>query len=365
MIDRLTWKNGLLDTLEFRFAQYCDGAKAALHGKIRWLSNPDNLPDTGNNRPGSVPSDLWAPPAGRMPVSGNYLYLESASGDYIGAGKAYLYTDKDSQIAPAINGALLHLNLKGSQTWSADFQGMNSLSSLLPGYYASLQRYPFHDPTKGGLNWEGEGRACNRLQGWFVIDSIQLSNGVLQAIDLRFEQRCDGATVALHGKLHWSRSGAFSNGPLLPIPASLWKPAVALPAGNAIYLQSDSGDLLGQGKSYLYGESAQPVLLADKGLLRISVGDWNGILQTMQTITELKPGYYTDLQRQGYHDPAKGGFVWSSKALTCDTSSSWVAIDKVSYVDGVLDAIDLRFEQHCGSSTSSLHGAVHWVQPRN
>ena len=61
----------------------------------------------------------------------------------------------------------------------------------LDAAHDDLQRYPFHNVTKGGLNWSGDGRGCNRLTGWFVIDRVTYSDSTLTAIDLRFEQRCD------------------------------------------------------------------------------------------------------------------------------------------------------------------------------
>lgn len=40
----------------------------------------------------------------------------------------------------------------------------------------------------------GQGRGCNTLTGGFVVDGETYSNGALTAIDLRFEQHCEGAT---------------------------------------------------------------------------------------------------------------------------------------------------------------------------
>ena len=80
---------------------------------------------------------------------------------------------------------------------------MNTLTQLQPGYYAGLQRYPFHNPVLGGLDWSGDGRGCNTLKGWFTVDSVTYVGSTLTAIDLRFEQHCEGGTTALHGAIHW------------------------------------------------------------------------------------------------------------------------------------------------------------------
>jgi hypothetical protein len=80
---------------------------------------------------------------------------------------------------------------------------MLGLAQLQPGYYGNLHRFPFHNPVAGGLNWSGQGRGCNTLQGWFVVDSVSYQSDSLKSIDLRFEQHCEGMTPALHGQIHW------------------------------------------------------------------------------------------------------------------------------------------------------------------
>jgi hypothetical protein len=82
---------------------------------------------------------------------------------------------------------------------------MTGLTQLQPGYYGDLQRYPFHNPVRGGLSVSGNGRGCNTLTGWFVVDAVSFTGGILDAIDLRFEQHCEGGAPALRGKLHWIR----------------------------------------------------------------------------------------------------------------------------------------------------------------
>jgi len=138
-------------------------------------------------------------------VTGNFVYLNSDVGDFIGQGQTYTYTPQTATIALSTNQGHLTVGISGAQGWNGDFQTMYTLSQLAPGYYPDLRRYPFHNPAKGGLSWTGEGRGCNRLLGWFVVDRVVYTNGVLTALDLRFEQRCEGGTTALHGAIRWDR----------------------------------------------------------------------------------------------------------------------------------------------------------------
>ena len=146
---------------------------------------------------------LWQPAEGTLPASGNYVYLQSDAGDYIGQGLARTYTPATTTFSVTGSAGRLRVTLNGAQYWSGDFQAMNSLSLLQPGYYGDLQRYPFHNPVKGGLSWSGNGRGCNTLRGWFVVDRVAYTTGALSAIDLRFEQHCEGRTPALRGQVHW------------------------------------------------------------------------------------------------------------------------------------------------------------------
>ena len=81
---------------------------------------------------------------------------------------------------------------------------MNVLDQFEVGYYGDLQKHPVHNQTKGGLDWSGEGRSCNRLSGWFVVDSVSYVGSTLESISLRFEQRCRERDPALRGEVHWT-----------------------------------------------------------------------------------------------------------------------------------------------------------------
>lgn len=153
------------------------------------------------------PAGLWQPVPGSTPATGNFVYLKSDAGDYIGQGQTYTYTPATAVLSVSAtdseSGGLLSVGINGNTWWNGSFKTMNSISQLQPGFYPSLQRYPFHNPVFGGLSWSGDGRGCNTLKGWFAVDSVTYVNGILTAINLRFEQNCEGGTTALHGAIHW------------------------------------------------------------------------------------------------------------------------------------------------------------------
>ena len=193
-VDSIRYMIGGVAMLEMSFEQHCEGVAAALRGTIHYRADDASAPTGPVNPP---PSNLWAPPPGSVPSTGNSIYLESPAGDYIGQGQTNLYT---TGITVSANGGRVTV---GGGGWVGDFQAMNPLTQLKPGYYAGLERWPFHNPAKGGLSWSGNGRGCNTLSGWFVVDLVTYTGNAITALDLRFEQRCEGFMPALHGAVRW------------------------------------------------------------------------------------------------------------------------------------------------------------------
>jgi hypothetical protein len=133
----------------------------------------------------------------------SYVRLQSNAGDYIGGGQTYNYTRANAVITVTASEGLLSIRIDGDQWWFGDFQSPSGINQLQPGSYTNVQRYPFHDPAKGGLSWSGDGRGCNTLSGSFTVDKVSYVDGNLATIDLRFEQHCEGGIPALHGAIRW------------------------------------------------------------------------------------------------------------------------------------------------------------------
>jgi hypothetical protein len=361
IIDSITYTGGLLTSVDLRFEQHCEGGVTALRGTIHWKANDNVLP------PGPIfpaPSSLWQPPSWFAAPTGNYVFLQSDSADYIGGGINYIYTQANATLSVSAAGGHLTVGVGGDQNWSGNFTTMTALTSLRPGYYGQLERYPFNNPVKGGLDWEGDGRGCNTLTGWFVVDSITYSNGALSSIDLRFEQHCEGGGPALHGRIHWAPGDTTAPaGPVVPAPASLWQPpSAALPAsGDFAYLQSDSGDYIGGGATNLYTGTSAPVVTGVSAThVSVGVGGWSGDFQGMNSLSRLEPGYYGNLQRYPFNNPVTGGLDWSGNGSGCNTLSGWFVVDSITYVGVTLTAIELRFEQHCEGVTAAMRGKIRW-----
>lgn len=361
-IDNIVQTNGVLSALDLRFEQYCEGTGAPLRGQIHWTrANADNVVQPG---PAPIPSSLWKVSPSAEMAAGNYLYLEGGYGNYISAGRTFAYNQSNATFRVRADGSHLVVGVSGDQSWDGDFQGMQGMPQLTVGYYANLMRYPFHNPVLGGLQWSGEGRGCNRLDGWFVVDNVSYSGATLTAIDLRFEQRCDNETTPLRGQLHWRADDTTAAPGPQAVPAGLWSPGPSFqpPAGNYAYIVSELGDYVGGGRTELLTPATGSFTVETNltAAFRIMANGSRGEFVGMNSLSQLQPGYYGNLQRYPFHNASRGGMDWNGPSTGCNSLNGWFVVDRVSYSMGQLTAIDLRFEQRCEGFNAALRGAIHW-----
>ena len=159
------------------------------------------------------------------------------------------------------------------------------------------------------------------------------------------------------------------SGPLVPGPVGLWQPPPgSTPAmGNYVYIEMDSSFSTG----VTYPQTMVPVpgsftVTWQTGKLAVTATDprvkltMNGVFQTMLGLTELKEGYYGDLRGLADADPLAGALAVSLNARECNVVDGWFMVDHVFYFTGGLTAVDLRFEGHCSTFGTPMHGQIHW-----
>lgn len=201
-IDKVEYDGDTLTLIDLRFEQHGGGARPALRGQIHW-SAADTLAPPGPQNP--PPATLWQPAPGSVPTVGNFLYLASDPNDFVGAGRTTLHTPANSQFDLWTRAGELELRVNDADLWIGTFEGLDGVTELQPGYYAGVKRSVVKNPTKGGMDFDAQSRGCNQLTGWFAIDKITYVKGEITALELRFEQRCEGAQDALRGAYRWVR----------------------------------------------------------------------------------------------------------------------------------------------------------------
>jgi hypothetical protein len=293
------------------------------------------------------------------------ITLVSDYGDYIGGGHRYEYTKANSQIGVSESDGHLSVNVDGDTWWYGNFVLPTGTTRWVAGTtYTGLTRYPFHGAT-GGLDWSGDGRGCNTLKASMTVTSATYDDlGALNAISLTFVQNCEGGSSALRGQITWGADDpTTAPGPVTPVPATLWQPATgAVPAsGNYVYLESDSGDYIGEGRNYTYTSFTVSSGVSSVAVSVNSANEWwTGYFVSMVGVTPLQAGYYGDLRRYPFQNPVKGGLEWSGTGRGCNTLTGWFAVDDIVYQGESLQSVSLRFEQHCEGGGPALHGQVKW-----
>jgi hypothetical protein len=156
-----------------------------------------------------VPSGLWSSPF--TPASKKSFVFRSDVGDFIGQGLSVNYTAENSsiQVKTVGTGVVVIVNEGISfEDWTGYFFPMKGLTVLKPGYYADLKREPAlpfgADSLKARMDWNGHFRGCNSVTGWFAVDRIEYVSGQITALDIRFQQHCDGTAPALRGAIRLS-----------------------------------------------------------------------------------------------------------------------------------------------------------------
>lgn len=294
----------------------------------------------------------------------SYIRLQSDAGDPIGEGRSYEYTPANAIINVQTGGVDLEISIQGDESWTGAFHIPSSTGLLAVGTYNDLVRY-MGSSTQLSMDWYGEGRDCGSITATLTIDGVSYTNGTLTSLDMHFTQRCTSVSGALHGVVHWKAGDPTKiPGPVNPIPSNLWRPAISLPStGNYVFVASEAGDPIGSGGTYLYTSANSTIRLTANGAhvgVVVNSYDWNGDFQGMITLELLQPGYYPNLERYPFNNPARGGLDWNGMGRGCNTLTGWFAVDAATYSGATLTSIDLRFEQHCDGQAAALHGAIHW-----
>ncbi|MBC7604986.1 MAG: hypothetical protein H7255_20305 [Ramlibacter sp.] len=213
---------GVLGSLSMDVELRCVGSTSAIRGIVEWKGyEAPAIP--GPVSP--IPASLWSPGPGTTPATGNYVYLESQPGDPVGGGVAHVFAGAElaSMSVTEIGRRLSFSQFVPGEPRAGEFFAMASLTQLQAGYYPNMRGQPaVWGPNQllGGMYWTGPGtcppppgpsgdqlayETASMHEGWFAIDRIERASGAVQAVDVRFEQKCVGSSAMLRGKIHWVR----------------------------------------------------------------------------------------------------------------------------------------------------------------
>jgi hypothetical protein len=202
-VDEIGYDGDSLDHVTLRFEQHCEAGSKALRGKLRFDNDETPVyPD-----PGPPPS--WQPAAGTVPATGSFFHYASEPFDFIGQGQSATYVPASAVFTVIEASGRVSLKVTNDdERLDVTIKLPDRYAHAEAGHFPGVQRYPFHNPVKGGLSATKDGRGCNTVTGWFVIDEIGYEpDGTLDHVTFRFEQHCSGRDAALRGKLRFDNDG--------------------------------------------------------------------------------------------------------------------------------------------------------------
>ncbi len=150
--------------------------------------------------------------------------------------------------------------------------------------------------------------------------------------------------------------------------------AIPLSAETTITLDSDEGDYVGQGQSYLYTDENAKFQYStnyDNGItVRINnLPDdpyfrWSIDLAAPQN-AEIQPGTYEYATRFPFQDADVPGLVVSGNGRGCNTLTGSFEVHQVSYDEvGTLLSLTADFVQHCEGKEPALRGSIAYNPPQ-
>ncbi|WP_141561837.1 hypothetical protein [Micromonospora sp. WMMA1996] len=195
--------DGTLDRFVLRFEQFCPDSLDPTRGFVRYQRDDATVPAPAKD-PSTYP---WQPPAGAVPAAGNWLYLASAPGEFVGQGQTRLLAvDTAARADWSAAGVRLSFGDGYSETWNFLAGQPGWAPVWQPGWYP-VGYGAAGNPVKAALSVSGNGRACNKVTGDLVVDTATHdADGALTALTLRFTQLCDDDPDPLRGMLRWSRA---------------------------------------------------------------------------------------------------------------------------------------------------------------
>jgi hypothetical protein len=309
-------------------------------------------------------------PSGVTPAAGvpSFVRLVSDPGESLGGGATLDYSKTNALLTVRPLGPQLTMRVVGDRVWDGFLALSSSETKLRAGTFANLTNTP--SSGVAGFRWSSQERSCVASVASVTIDSVKYDGATLRAIDLHFDQRCDGQSVTLRGTVHWrAEDDAAASGPVTPAPAALWRaPVGSIPAAGP-YVYLEGGANLGAGISLPQTLVPSPITVrAIGGKLSIVAYDsvkalgMSGTFQEMISQTTVQEGYYHDLRALGEGDAGAGGLDVGVGAWTCSSLVGWFVIDHQFYFQGGLTVIDLRFELRCGGFGAPLRGQIHWAE---
>jgi hypothetical protein len=197
------------------------------------------------------------------------------------------------------------------------------------------------------------------------VDEVVYQGDEITRLDLRYEHRCLDAPNqgSSWGALRYDVDDVPAPLSPKPIPPDFWTPAPGtLPTGDTgsyLYVESQAGDWVGGGGSWLYEAPAASFSrqAATTHVSQTGRPSWNIEARPRVYDAPLEVGYY---ERAAPWGSVSGWFSATGNGHGGCNALGWYVVDDVAYDNGALTLLHLRFEQRCHATDPPLRGVLHW-----
>lgn len=144
-----------------------------------------------------------------------------------------------------------------------------------------------------------------------------------------------------------------------------WLPPADVLAGDTsiLYVESPTGDYIGQGRTYRYTKADSVMTLSNQAnRFQLSIdGDerWTLSIAEPSTYPAMTAGYWENVGRYPFSVP---GLSFSGEGRGCNTLLGRFIVDSVTYAADLIDTITVRFEQRCEQTGPPLRGYFRWAR---
>jgi hypothetical protein len=307
--------------------------------------------------------------AGQDPESA-FLYMGSQRGEYIGAGVEWRYTQANAHFTadhgrngadPSSISIGIDETADGHGPWDVEF-GAPRGRMLTAGRYLDAQELHVRPPGLPGIRIAGDGRACGRIAGRFVVREARFTPaGDVIRFRASFVQYCDGYLTALYGVV----------GIGVPPPAAFPTPPPTVPA--SISLRSEPGDFVGQGEAATYSNLENALFQIGRGTsgsVFVRSFGYDGSVWSVDLAAPgqrlPRAGVYDGAMRHPFEPPGAPGLSVAGNGRGCNMLSGRFVVDDARYGPlGLVRRLLARLEQHCEGAAPALRGEVRVGRPRS
>jgi len=130
------------------------------------------------------------------------LQLNGPNGEWIldGQMREFVLGQDDLEILTFEAGEVSLVFSGGGEDWDVNFAAPVG-AFFERGMSITARRFFLQEENEGGLEISGDGRACNEIEGNIEVNDATFDSDGLVALELSFEQRCDGQSTLLKGNL--------------------------------------------------------------------------------------------------------------------------------------------------------------------